>query len=309
MAGPVSALVITPNFDSSITSDLNAAAIEATINQALQYYQTNITTPITVGITFSEMDSGLGQSSTYVTSVTYTQYRNALISHASSANDASALLSVPVGPNNPVNGTASVDSSLPLLRALGFNAAAPGGNDSTISLNMSLMNINRSLIDPGKYDLMSVVQHETDEVLGLGSDLDSGVTNADIRPEDLFRYASAGTRSFTTSSSATSYFSINGGVTNLVGFNQVGPPGDSDYGDWSSSATPHVQDAFGTPGATPNIGVEATALDVVGYTFIPEPTCLSVIALGAIGALHRRRRNAVGGTFEEPIKRSCHNQG
>ena len=46
-------------------------------------------------------------------------------------------------------------------------------------------------------------------------------------------------------SSGTRYFSINGGVTNIVGFNQ---DPDGDFGDWLSGpcpqAHPYVQNAF-----------------------------------------------------------------
>jgi hypothetical protein len=57
-----------------------------------------------------------------------------------------------------------------------------------------------------------------------------------------------------------------------VQFNQIF---GADHGDWWSnpgaSFTPRVQDAFGTPGATPNMGVELIALDVQGYDLIPPP--------------------------------------
>jgi hypothetical protein len=60
------ALVITPTFDSSITSDPNAAAIEGVINTAINTYETDFTDPITVPITFQEMTTGFGQSSKLV---------------------------------------------------------------------------------------------------------------------------------------------------------------------------------------------------------------------------------------------------
>ena len=72
----------------------------------------------------------------------------------------------------------------------------------------------------------------------------------------------------------------------------------ADYGDWASSATPHVQDAFGTPGATADLNVELTALDVIGYSLIavPEPTTFVLIGVTAlaIGRQVRRRRGASG---------------
>jgi hypothetical protein len=285
-------LVINATFDSTITSDSNSAFIEATINDAINFYETNITTPITVNITYAEMTSGLGQSSTFFGSITYSQYLAALQSHSSGdATDVSALASLPAGPNNPVNGTTGVDVTTANLRALGFNASVT--TDSTISVNTSLTNYTGTPFDPSKYDLLAVVEHETDEALGLGSNLDNGSTTGHIRPEDLFRYSAPGTRSYSVSTSATAYFSVNGGTTDLIGFNQTGPPGGADYGDWASSGTPHVQDAFGTPGATPVFGVEGTALDAIGYNFVvsstPEPSTFLLLTLGAIGFLGYRR--------------------
>ena len=105
---------------------------------------------------------------------------------------------------------------------MGFNASVP--SDSTISLNTSITNYTGKAFDPSEYDLLSVVEHETDAALGPGSNLDTGSTTGAIRPEDLFRYSAPGVRSYTISNSASSYFSVDGGVTDLIGFNQVGPP-------------------------------------------------------------------------------------
>ncbi len=282
-------IIIVPTFDSSIAKDPNAGLIEATINQAVSFYEANITTPITVNITYAEMGSGLGESNTFYGTVSYSSYLAALQAHSSGdATDTSALATLPSGPNNPVDGTTSVDVTTANQRALGFSASVP--TDSTISVNTSITNYSGKAFNSGFYSLLAVIEHETDEALGLGSNLDTGSITGDIRGEDLFRYSSPGVRSYTTSSSATSYFSVNGGLTNLVGFNQTG--GGADYGDWAGSATPHVQDAFGTPGANPVFGVEQTALDAIGYNFVPapEPSSFWPVLLGGIGWLGFRRR-------------------
>jgi hypothetical protein len=103
-----------------------------------------------------------------------------------------------------------------------------------------------------------------------------------IFPEDLFRYDSSGNRNYTTSVSATSYFSIDG-TNDLAQFNQVG---SGDFGDWYSyygGVVPEVQDAFATPGASPNPGVELRVLDVLGYhcvIAVPAPAFVSVARSG-----------------------------
>ena len=79
-------ITINAIFDSSITSDPNAAAIEGTISQAINVYQTTLTNPITVAINFSEMSGGLGQSSSFFATGPYTTYYNALVATQTSAN-------------------------------------------------------------------------------------------------------------------------------------------------------------------------------------------------------------------------------
>ena len=64
---------------------------------------------------------------------------------------------------------------------------------------------------------------------------DVGHNSNDFRPQDLFSWSSAGHRNIT--SSGGRYFSINGGVTNIVGFNQ-NP--DGDFGDWLSQPCPQA---------------------------------------------------------------------
>ena len=276
---PTTHLTITPTFDSSITSDPNAATIEATINSAIQVYENDFSDPITVSIYFQE-GGGLGGSSTYYGSISYSQYRAAVVSHATTAFDNAAIASLPNTTTNPVNGNASIDVTTANLRALGFSASPPS-YDSTITLNTSICNLSRTSTNSSNYDLLAVASHEIDEALGFGSAL-NGLSNGAATPTgavyglDLYRYGSGSTRSFDTGSSTAAFFSYNGGSTDLTRFNQHA---GGDFSDWYSYGVPHtpqVQDAYATPGAFINLNAELTGLDVLGYTpIIASPTIVN----------------------------------
>jgi hypothetical protein len=296
--GSVQALMIVPTWDSSITSDPNAATIESTINTAIQFYETRFADPITVTIKFEEMSTaGLeGHSSWWYYNINYPDFLTALQNDATTTNDSTALAHLPVSANNPVTGTGIIRVKTANLRALGFTgytSGIAGGFDGIIGLHTSQMNLSRASIDPSKYDLMSVAEHEIDEVLGLASSLDSNA--GDPLPEDLFRYTSDGSRTFTTSGD-DAYFSIDG-VNLLARFNQNS---SGDFGDWwtAGAHTPQVQDAFITPGATPNPKVELVALDVIGYNLLPEPQpVIAGISLSGTNLLLKGTNGLASGTY------------
>ncbi len=292
-------LTITPTFGASITGNANSAAIQATINSAINVYQARFINPITVNITFEDMSSGLGQSSFFLQSNTYNTYRTALIADKALGGDNTAFLAFLPASGNPVPGQSSSGSETTTAGAkvLGL-VGASAASDGTISLNTGLTNISRSgPQNSGKYDLKSVTMHEIDEILGVNSDLDNGFPAGVVGPLDYFRYNSAGSRSYTISTSEVSYFSVDGGTTNLVNFNQ-GSGGDRH--DWASSGTPQVQDAFGTPGSAPDLGLaELTALSVAGYNTAPVPEASSalglglLLSLGGIAVVARKRSTAI----------------
>jgi hypothetical protein len=265
---------ITPTFDSTITSDPNAATIENTINTAIASYQSSFSDNINVNITFQEMTTGLGASSTQVVTVSFKDYLDKLTAHETTADDNTAVPTIGAGPNNPVNGDSNIKIRQANARALGFSVS--GGTDSTIGLNTSICNLSRTgTQDNTKYDLMAVACHEIDEALAFGTALNN-LNNGDPSPttiesDDLYRYSAAGTRSYDTALATNSYFSIDGGTTNLSRFNQKQ---GGDFSDWFSTGahTPQIQDAFGTQGSTPNLVVELRRLDVLGYSRVANVT-------------------------------------
>ncbi|APW59101.1 NF038122 family metalloprotease [Paludisphaera borealis] len=275
------ALVINATFDSSITNDPNAAAIEGTINRTIAAYENLITDNVTVDITFQEGGGLGGSSGGLLYFIKYADYRSALVSHATTANDNTAIASLPVQTNDPINNNSQIAVRSPLARALGFNAPNAGGaaGDGTITLNTAICNLDRTSVqDASKYDLQAVTAHEIDEILGFGSSLDAAnngtpVPTGMVRPDDLFRYDQNGARSYSSTATDQAYFSIDGGTTDLARFNQTHTAAYAgDYGDWYSffgGQTPQVQDAFNTPGATANLdAAELTRLDVLGYSLV-----------------------------------------
>ena len=280
-------LTILPVFDSTITSDPNAATIESTIRSACAVYQSAFSDPITVSVTFKEMTSGLGQSSWSYYTFSYSTFRSALVTEATTPDDATALAHLPVQTGNPVNGNQSIQIKNAQAYDLGLVSGTSGENVGTISLKTSIMNLSSAQNDPTKYSLFSTACHEIDEVLATGSALDQVYSGQDtsagpIFSEDLFRYDGSGNRSYTTSTTATSYFSLDG-TTDLAQFNQD-PSGD--YGDWYSvngGVVPQVQDAFATPDTSPVPGVELRVLDVLGYHRVvqePAPAFVSATRSG-----------------------------
>jgi hypothetical protein len=305
---PASAsLIINPTYDSSITGNANSAALQAMIAQTIGIYQSLYRDPITISILFrysTTQPNGnalgantLAQSNYTVYSQGYNTYINALKADATTGNDATANANLPAAssfPNNPTR----IDVSSADGRAVGLStpgamngsgAVGSGGTfDGIVTLNSGQpFQLSRAGgIAANEYDIQQSTEHEIDEVLGLGSILPSTTdftSNAAVRPEDLFRYSAPGTLSLTSSGSASSYFSINGGTTNLVAFNQNS---GGDYGDWGANASPLVQLAFSSPGTQSDVSAtspEGIALDVIGYDLsVPEPASMVLLVSGLV---------------------------
>ncbi|MFZ3374001.1 MAG: NF038122 family metalloprotease, partial [Chthoniobacterales bacterium] len=280
-----SGLVINPTFDSSILNDPNSAAIQAAINRAIAIYQSLFRDPITVSILFRysstkpdghPFPSGtLSVSDFVVYSIQWETYINALRADAKTANDTTANASLPpnaLSPNISVsgaNGRAIGQDTPPALFANG-TVGDSGPYDGIVSLNSTVPFQFTRPPSASNYDAQRSIEHEIDEVLGLGSRLPGG---GDLQPQDLFSWSAPGTRNLT--SSGLRYFSINSGNTNIVDFNR---DQSGDLGDWASGtcpqANPYVQNAFGCTDQSSDVTAtspEGISLDVIGYDLVSPP--------------------------------------
>ena len=260
-------LVINVTYDSSVANA--PAGFVAAFTDAVQFFETTFTDPITIDIDVGYGNVGpdpvsggaAGQSITYLAGpLSYADTKTALAADAASAADAGAVASLaatdPTGGGNFVVSTAQA-------KALGLLAGDTGvdgyvGFSTTIPFTYD----PNDRTAPGKYDFIGVAEHEISEVMGrialVGSDL--GPLSNTYSVLDLFRYSAAGTHQLVAGQPA--YFSVDGGTIDLRGFNTIS---GGDDGDWNSAVVDAANAFVGTNQTLPFSAADITAMDAIGY--------------------------------------------
>lgn len=262
-----SALAINISWDSSVSSA--PIGFTTAVLAAVQYLENQFTDAVTVNISIgwgevngtSLGSNALGESESYLSSYSYSSLRSAGASDATSADDQSAVASLPS--SAPVSGkfwTTTAEA-----KALGLSATNGTSTDGFIGFSSSLpFTFNDSSgVASGTYDFNGVALHEMTEVLGRM--LFAGTTVAGYANSytllDLLHYAGAGTRDF--SASTPGYLSVDGGKTDLGNFNTVS---GGDAGDWASSMGYDSFDAFSSSGVVnPVTTNDLREIDAIGW--------------------------------------------
>src|SRR2546423_3229088 len=145
-ANTTSGLVITPTFDSTITSDPRSNAIQAMIISTIQTYQTMFSDPITVAFRFrfsavdangKPMDNLVGASNTTIDGIDWNTYITALKADAKMANDMAAIATLPTSPLTAIIVSKSAGGRAIGLNTLPSDFGLGGGDEGGLTLNSS----------------------------------------------------------------------------------------------------------------------------------------------------------------------------
>jgi hypothetical protein len=204
-----------------------------------------ITVNVTVGygeITGLSLGTSAAEGGPLGTSfISYTSLRSDLARSATSADDFTSLAFLPVG--SSLQGVSTFVVSRAQEKTFGLVAGNATANDGRVGFQTSLSGDN----------LIASALHEITHAMGR---FDPGSTL------DLFRYGLAGVHSFpiSTGAGSTSYFSIDGGHTDLADFDT-----SSDLADWANLSGDSFNFRLAATTSTALSPVDLAVMDVLGF--------------------------------------------
>ncbi len=270
----------------------------------------------TVGLSYSSVRTALIASATSANDLTS-------VASLSNTSSLSFITNNRAGTRITDNDGSSNNSVLDVTRAnakaLGLLAANASGVDTSITFSSNFgFDFNRADgITIGTYDFVGIAAHEIGHGLGFisgvddvdaytgfgpnaGTDLNGGTAGIGtldpyrlFTPLDLFRYSAPNTRDLAFG--GTPYFSINSGLTNSGLFSTGSYNGDGRQAShWKDNLGLGIMDPTAAAGEFLSIStLDRQALDVIGYTFVPEPSTWAFygvfLATGSIACTRRRK--------------------
>lgn len=304
----------------------------AGIRSAADFWQSRLTDNVTVYLSVSFANLGanvLGDTSTQNQAYAYDTVRTQLMADRTSAADMAAVASLPLGtslsfratqPDGSVrldNDASANNSTLWLssanARAIGLaSSSSVGSPDATIrfanAFAGSFAYTRTGGIASNQTDFITVAEHEIGHALGFMSgvdtiafcrsapaqcgDLQSFDNFAWYSALDLYRYASPGVRDLSVG--ASTYFSLDGGVTAIQPFSSDSGGQASHFGGSTLTLMAPVIASGASYDAT---NTDLLALDAIGWNLaaaVPEPQTWALLlgGLAVLGQRARRRVNA-----------------
>jgi hypothetical protein len=299
---------IIPDFLSSISTSPDAVQVEEAVDSAVnvfhELYGNNLS--ITTDFSYTPGVAGnlLSTTQNYY-DVPYTVYVNALkadsAAHPGNIVLATAIANLSTG--NDASGANDIALSGAQVGMLGLGPASD--SNATVNINSNQSFAFRRPVSNSQYDLIGGLEHELDEVLGGGgggSTLNSIASSCANNPSgffcnklgslDLYRYSAPAVPSFSVSSAADAYFSIDGGGTNIVAFNQNSSGDFGDFAPLGTGAGQLIQNAFNSTGqdkAYTSLSPEYMMMESIGYNgVVPETSTWLMTLLGFAGLGHCR---------------------
>lgn len=280
------ALIIKPTYDITVTTNANAALIEADVGIAITNYESLFTNAITLNIgvywgtngannPFNDgFDIGLSESDAVLEYnpnpgvFGFVQVTNAFWAARKTAAQISAYRHLPGSDPSPNGAIWAVPRCE--AKALGIAALVTNPNDSQNDGAIGFSSDSDIVFDfnptnravAGEFDFIACVEHELAEVMGRTTYKmdESGY----YLPFDLFRFTGNGIESITGEDTGV-YFSVDGGATDLENYNMDGDGGDIQ--DWASpSSPPDSYDAFAYDGSENYLSyADLIVMNVLGY--------------------------------------------